>query len=29
MNAPIKVVCFTCDKCGKKNTLVAYHHSFG
>ena len=26
---PVKVVIWNCDKCGKKNTLVAYHHKYG
>lgn len=28
-NNRIKVVIFRCDKCGKEDTLVAYHHAFG
>ena len=26
---PVKVVIWNCDKCGKHNTLVAYHHKYG
>ena len=26
---PMKIVLWNCDKCGKQNTLVAYHHTYG